>query len=110
MHLTTLRTILGRINLYVNVFIHVVDRRTVNLAKEIHICIIARYTPENGDVHRYNIPTENEVTMIILGEQGEVGKHDVIIQRDSRMFKEQLQGSKHNGLKSSLYHWKVINT
>jgi hypothetical protein len=27
---------------------------------------------------------------------------------DSRMFKERLQGSKPNGLKSSLYHWKDI--
>ncbi len=29
---------------------------------------------------------------------------------DSRMFKEQLQGPKLNGLKSYLYHWKVIET
>jgi len=29
---------------------------------------------------------------------------------DSRIFKEQLQGSKPNGLKTSLYHWKVIET
>jgi len=29
---------------------------------------------------------------------------------DSRMFREQLQGSKPNGLKSSLYHWKDIET
>jgi len=27
---------------------------------------------------------------------------------DSRMFREQLQGSKPNGLKISLYHWKDI--
>jgi hypothetical protein len=29
---------------------------------------------------------------------------------DSRMFKEQLQGSKPNGLRSFLYHWKAIKT
>jgi hypothetical protein len=29
---------------------------------------------------------------------------------DSQMFREQLQGSKPNGLKSSLYHWKAIKT
>jgi len=29
---------------------------------------------------------------------------------DSRMFRERLQGSKPNGLKSSLYHWKAIET
>jgi len=27
---------------------------------------------------------------------------------DSQMFKEKLQGSKPNGLKISLYHWKAI--
>jgi len=30
------------------------------------------------------------------------------VQVDSRMFKEQLQGSRPNGLRSSLYHWKAI--
>jgi hypothetical protein len=29
---------------------------------------------------------------------------------DSRMFKEQFQGLKPNGLKKSLYHWKAIET
>jgi len=29
---------------------------------------------------------------------------------DSRMFREWLQGSKPNGLRSYLYHWKVIET
>jgi len=29
---------------------------------------------------------------------------------DSQIFKEQLQGSKPNGLKSSLYHWKILKT
>jgi len=33
------------------------------------------------DVHRYNAPTVNEVAMIILGEAGDVGNHNVIIQR-----------------------------
>ncbi len=28
---------------------------------------------------------------------------------DSRMFREQLQGSKPNGLKSYLYHWKSMS-
>jgi hypothetical protein len=27
---------------------------------------------------------------------------------DSRIFREKLQGSKLNGLKSSLYHWKAL--
>jgi hypothetical protein len=30
------------------------------------------------------------------------------VSMDSQMFREQLQGSKPNGLRSSLYHWKVI--
>ncbi len=29
---------------------------------------------------------------------------------DSQMFRERFQGSKLNGLKSSLYHWKSIET
>jgi hypothetical protein len=29
---------------------------------------------------------------------------------DSQMFRERLQGSKFNGLRSSLYHWKAIET
>ncbi len=29
---------------------------------------------------------------------------------DSRIFKEQFQGSKHIGWKISLYHWKVLET
>jgi len=29
---------------------------------------------------------------------------------ESQMFREQLQGSKPNGLKSYLYHWKAIET
>jgi len=29
---------------------------------------------------------------------------------DSRIFKEQLQGSKLNGLRSSLYQWKALET
>jgi hypothetical protein len=80
-HLMTLRTILGHVNPYVNVFVHVADRLVANLTKEVHICITAGHTLGNGDVHRYNAPTANEVAMIILGEQGEVGNHDVIVQR-----------------------------
>jgi hypothetical protein len=29
---------------------------------------------------------------------------------DSQMFRERLQGSRPNGLRSSLYHWKEIET
>jgi hypothetical protein len=29
---------------------------------------------------------------------------------DSQIFREQLQGSKPNGLKKNLYHWKAIET
>ncbi len=29
---------------------------------------------------------------------------------DYRIFREQLQGSKPNGLRSSLYHWKALGT
>jgi hypothetical protein len=32
------------------------------------------------------------------------------VSMDPWMFIEQFQGSKHNGLKSSLYHWKAIET
>ncbi len=34
----------------------------------------------------------------------------VEVPMDCRMFKEKLQGPKPNGLRSSLYHWKTIET
>ncbi len=80
-HLMTLRTILGRVNPYVNIFIHAADHLTANPTEEVHICITAGRTLGNGDVHRYNAPTANEVAMIIPGEPGEVGNRDVIVQR-----------------------------
>jgi hypothetical protein len=80
-HLTTLRMTLARVNPYVNVFVRATDHLTTNPAEEVHICITVGRTPRNKDVHCYNIPTANEVAMIILGEPGEVGNHDVIVQR-----------------------------
>ncbi len=77
----TLRMILERVNPYVNIFVHAADCFTANLVKEVHICITASRTLGNGDVHRYNVPTANEVARIILGEPGEVGNCDVIVQR-----------------------------
>jgi len=80
-HLMTLHTILGCINPYVNVFVRATNRLAANLTEEVHICITAGRTLGNGDVHRYNAPTANEVAMIIPGEPGEVGNRDVIVQR-----------------------------
>jgi hypothetical protein len=79
--LTTLRTILGRVNPYVNVFVRAVDYLVTNLAEEVHICITTGHTLGNKDVYRYNILTTNKVAMIILGELGEVGNRDVIVHR-----------------------------
>jgi hypothetical protein len=76
----TLRTILRRVNFYVDVFVRAVDHLAANLAEDLHICIIAGHTPRNRDVHHYNIPTANEVTMIIPSKSGEVGNRDVIVQ------------------------------
>ncbi len=39
MHLMTFRTILGHVNPYVNVFVHVADCFAANLVEEVHICI-----------------------------------------------------------------------
>ncbi len=78
-HLMTFRTILGRINPYVNVFVRVADCLTTNLLEEVHIYIIASRTLGNGDACRYNVPTTNEVAMIIPSELREVGNHDVIV-------------------------------
>jgi len=78
-HLTTLCMILGRINPYVNVFVRVADCLVANPIEEVHICITVSHTSRNENVHCYNVPTGNEVAMIILGEPGEVGNHDVII-------------------------------
>jgi hypothetical protein len=80
-HLTTLRTILGRVTIYVNVFVRATDRLLANLIEEVHICIIIGRTPKNGDVRRYNVPMANRVAMIILGELGEVGNRGVIVHR-----------------------------
>jgi hypothetical protein len=83
-HLMTFCMILGHVNPYVNVFICVTDRLAANPVKEVHICITAGRTLENKNVRCYNVPMANEVTMIILGELGEVGNRDVIIQRQYR--------------------------
>jgi len=77
----TLRTILGRINPYVNVFVRAADRLAANPTEEVHICITTGRTLGNGDVHRYNAPIANEVAMIIPGEPEKVGNRDVIVQR-----------------------------
>jgi hypothetical protein len=78
-HLTTLRTILRRVNPYVNVFVRAVDCLAANLAEEVHICITFGRTPGNGNVRRYNIPMATKVAMIIPSEPGEVGNRNVII-------------------------------
>lgn len=80
MHLMKLCTILGCINPYVNVFVHVANCLVTNPVEEVHICIKVDCTPGNGDVHRYNVLTINKVTMIIFGEPGEVGNRDIIVQ------------------------------
>ncbi len=80
-HLMTLRMILGRVNPYVNVYICAVDHLALNRAEEVHICITTGHTLGNGDVHHYNIPTTNEVAMIILGKPGKVGNRDVIVKQ-----------------------------
>jgi hypothetical protein len=79
-HLTTLCTILGCVNPYVNVFVRANNCLAANPVEEVHICIKVDRTPGNGDVHRYNVPTINKVTMIIFGEPGEVGNRDIIVQ------------------------------
>ncbi len=75
----TLCMIFGRVNPYVNIYVHTVNRLVANLAEEVHICIIVGRTPRNGNVHHYNVLTINEVAMIILGESKEVGNRDVIV-------------------------------
>jgi hypothetical protein len=80
-HLMTFHTILGRINPYVNVFVCAADRLATNFTKEVHICITTGHTLGNGDVRCYNVPMANKVAMIIYGELGKVGNHDVIVQR-----------------------------
>jgi hypothetical protein len=80
-HLTTLRTILGRVNPYVNVVIRATNGLVANLVEEVHICITARNASENGNVLCYNVLMSNNVAMIIPGELGEVGNRDVTVQR-----------------------------
>jgi hypothetical protein len=78
-YLTTLRMIRRCINPYVNVFVRAADHFIANPAKEVHIYITTGRTPINRDVRHYNVPTANEVVMIIPGELREVGNHDVIV-------------------------------
>ncbi len=77
----TLRMILGHVNPYVNVFVRAANHLATNPIEEVHICITTGRTLGNEDVCRYNVPTINEVAMIIPGELGEVGNRDVIVQR-----------------------------
>jgi hypothetical protein len=79
--LMTLCMIFRHINPYVNIFIHAIDRLATNPAEEVHICITIGHTLGNGDVHYYNVPTTNEIAMIIFNELGEVGNRDVIVQQ-----------------------------
>ncbi len=79
-HLTTLHTILGHVNPYVNIFIYAADHLVANPIEEVHICITTGRTLGNEDVHCYNVPMANEVAMIILGKPRKVGNRDVIIQ------------------------------
>jgi hypothetical protein len=76
----TLRTIHGCINRCVNVFVRALDRLVANPVKEVHICITTSCTSGNRDVRHYNVPTANEVAMIIPNKLGEVGNRDVIVQ------------------------------
>jgi hypothetical protein len=75
----TLRTILRRINPYVNVFVRAINRLATNPVEEVHICIISGYTLGNGNVRCYNVSTTNKVAMIIPGELGEVRNRNVIV-------------------------------
>jgi hypothetical protein len=64
--------ILGCINPYVNIFVRATNCLIANPIEEVHICITTSCTPENGNVRHYNVPTTNEVAMIILGKSEEV--------------------------------------
>jgi len=58
------------------------------------------YTPESaGECERMNPHTPKATPTWGVG-----------LPKDSQIFKERLQGSKPIGLKSSLYHWKAIET
>jgi hypothetical protein len=56
------------------------DCLIANPIEEVHIYITTGRTPKNGDVHRYNVPTANEVAMIIPSKSGKVRIRDVIVQ------------------------------
>jgi hypothetical protein len=77
-----LRDLLGQVNPYVNIFIQVANRIVANLEEEVKVVITAgRNHGEEVDPRRYNAPLADEVAMILLGEPGEVGNRDVIVQR-----------------------------
>jgi hypothetical protein len=81
-NLMALRDLLGQVNPYVNIFIQVANRIVANLEEEVKVVITAgRNHGEEVDPRRYNAPLADEVAMILLGEPGEVGNRDVIVQR-----------------------------
>jgi len=75
---------------------------SVGLVTKARVCKVAsqKRKPENErKCEGMNLHTPKGISTLGVG-----------IMVDSRMFREQFQGSKLNGLKSFLYHWKFIET
>jgi hypothetical protein len=61
---------------------------------------VTPHAPQSvGKCEGMNLHTSKQASILGVG-----------VLMDSQTFKEQLQGSKLNGLKSSLYQWKALGT
>ena len=77
-----LRDMLGRMNPYVHVFSRAADRLAADASGDLNIVLTAsRNRGDEQDPRRYNLPTADEVAMIIPGEVRQVGERDIIVLR-----------------------------
>ena len=73
---------LGRTNPYVHVFSRAADILADDVGGEFNIVLTAgRNRGDERNPRRYNLPTADEVAMIIPGEVGQLGERDVIVRR-----------------------------
>ena len=73
---------LGRTNPYVHVFSRAAYRLAADAGGALNIVLTAgRNRGDERDPRRYNLPTADEVAMIIPGEVGQVGERDINVRR-----------------------------
>ena len=80
--LALLYDMLRRVNPNVDVFSRAADRMAADEDGALSIVLTARRNRgDEQDPRRYNLPTADEVAMIIPGEVGQVGERDIVVRR-----------------------------